>query len=39
MSLIYGTEESLKRSLGGLRFEGYVQPLFKVEKVERLKNE
>jgi hypothetical protein len=39
MSLIYGTEESLKRNFNNFRIEGYVQPLFKVEKLERLRNE
>lgn len=32
-SLSQQVEESLKMSLNNLRLEGYVQPLFKVEKI------
>jgi hypothetical protein len=39
MSLIYSTEESLKRNFNNFRIEGNVEPLFKVEKIERLRNE
>ena len=35
--LAHEVEESLKLSLSNLRLEGYVQPLFRVEKISEAK--